>query len=147
MQNEALEEKGVTPLAPSITWLNWSGDVTITWDENSRESIEHLVEQKMAEGYSFFILKPRMLSFLGDKRIKVKGLGDLKQAKGLVLTDEQVRNLAESVGDPEVAQVLAKSQATLVKAPEGTQQTVRRATTVREITQHQTIAVRPIAGG
>ena len=58
-------------LQPSITWLNMSGDVTITWDATNRERILALVREKMNQGYTFFILKPRAFKLLGQKKVKL----------------------------------------------------------------------------
>jgi hypothetical protein len=49
-------------IQPSITWLNMTGDVTITWDEQNKEAVLELVRAKMKQGYTFFIwatVKPR----------------------------------------------------------------------------------------
>ena len=41
----------------SLTFLNNTGDVTITWSPENDEKIKDLVRQKMAAGYVFFTLR------------------------------------------------------------------------------------------
>lgn len=37
---------------PAITFLNMTGDITISWDRDNEAAILAMVEQKMKEGYS-----------------------------------------------------------------------------------------------
>lgn len=133
---------------PSITFLNWSGDVTITWDAQNAEAIKKLVEQKMKENYSFFILKPRCLSFLGNKKVPLRNSNDLANAKGLVVPDATAAEFMKSVRDEDVAQALHKGQAVPAKAPKAVEHaTVRRAKSASEVLSNQTVAVRPVVAG
>lgn len=138
----------VDTFVPSITFLNWSGDVTITWDEQNKDAILKLVEEKLKQRYHFFIIKPRILSFLGDKKVKLRDAKDLLTAKGLVVPDATAAEFMKSVRDADVAQSLADGTAMPAKAPKSVEHVaVRRATTAMEVLSHQTMAVKPVTGG
>jgi ribosomal protein L12E/L44/L45/RPP1/RPP2 len=135
-------------VVPAITWLNMTGDVTITWDESNREQIVELVKQKMKQGYSFFILKPRAIARLGNKKIALKDESQLKDAIGVVVPDSQVSAIVAKLGDPEVETVVKRGAAVLTLVPK-TQSldTTKRAETAEEVVEAQSVAVRPIVGG
>lgn len=133
---------------PSITFLNWSGDVTITWDAQNAEAIKKLVEQKMKETYNFFIITPRCLGFLGNKKVPLRNLDDLAKAKGLVVPDATAAEFMKSVRDADVAQALHQGQAVPAKAPKTVEHvTIRRAQSASEVLSNQTVAVKPVVGG
>lgn len=141
-------ETTVDQFVPSITFLNWSGDVTITWDSQNAEAIKKLVEQKMKENYSFFILKPRFLSFLGNKKVPLRSAQDVANAKGLVVPDATAAEFMKSVRDQDVAQALHQGQAVPAKAPSTVEHvTVRRAMSASEVLSGQTVAVKPVVAG
>lgn len=131
--------------SPSITWLNMSGDVTITWDASNIDSVRALVEKKMAEGYSFFIIKPRMLKLLGNKKVALRNTRDLEGATGLVVPDSVMASMVEALGDPDVTWTVAQGGARLASAPRG--ETARRATSAAEVLANQSVAVRRVVGG
>lgn len=133
---------------PSITFLNWSGDVTITWDDQNKAAILKLVEEKLKQNYRFFILKPRMLSFLGDKKVKLTNAQDLLNAKGLVVPDATAAEFLKSVRDSDVADALAQGDVLPAKAPKTAEYVAQRlATSAQDVLSHQTMAVQPITGG
>jgi hypothetical protein len=134
---------------PSITFLNMTGDVTITWDSANEAEILAVVEQKMKEGFTFFILKPRLISLFGHKKVQVTKVEDVRKAANLVVPEGLVNNIYAKLGDAELESLVAAGQAQVVgrnssKAP---LQTVGRAKSSREVLSHQTVAVRNIVGG
>lgn len=133
---------------PAIVWLNMSGDVTITWDESNKEVVRALVEQKMAEGYSFFILKPRFLKFLGNRKVPLKNASDMDRASGVVMPDAVVNTMVERLGDPQLEELVRKGKARLapVQRPKSLD-TSRRAKNADEVLNSQALAIRPIVGG
>jgi ribosomal protein L12E/L44/L45/RPP1/RPP2 len=141
----ATQEQAATQ--PGITFLNMSGDVTITWDDSNCAHVQELVKRKMAEGYSFFILQPRMLSILGNKKVKLTDEAQLDKAVGVVVPDEAVNAIVSNLGDPDLEEAVKKGQARLARAPKGDKNTIRRASSAEEVLRHQSVAVRPIVGG
>lgn len=133
---------------PAIVWLNMSGDVTITWDEGNKDVVRALVEQKMAEGYHFFVLQPRFLKFLGNRKVPMKKASDMDRASGVVMPDAVVNTLVERLGDPQLEELVRKGKARLtpVQRPK-TLDTSRRAKTADEVLKSQALAIRPVVGG
>lgn len=132
---------------PAITWLNGSGDVTITWDAENEASMLALIEAKMKAGYSFFIIKPRVLGLLGTKKVVAKSIKDIKKAGSVVAGDDVMLGTTPKLYDADVEGAVATGKARLAKPTTSPKETVRRATTAREVLQHQTAALRPIVGG
>lgn len=134
---------------PAITWLNMSGDVTITWDKENEAAMLALIEKKMSEGYSFFLSQPRFFGLLGSRKVPLTSV-DQAQAAGKVLADDRLVGHAVSrICDPEVEALLSSQKARLVESIKnaGPMQTVRRAASAAEVLQHQSVAIRPVVGG
>lgn len=137
-------------LQPAITWLNMTGDITITWDDASREHILELVRQKMAEGYSFFVITPRLIPALGTKKSKLTSDAQLSKATGVVVPDDQARAMLAKVGsldDKALQAVVQKGHARLSLVPKGEPQSTHRAKSAEEVVSRQSVAVRPVVGG
>jgi ribosomal protein L12E/L44/L45/RPP1/RPP2 len=134
---------------PSVTFLNMSGDVTITWSAENRERILELVREKMKQGYHFFILKPRPLaSVFGNSKERLTQASQLKGAVGIVVPDSQVAAIIQQMGDKDVANVVQQGHAAIAQAPRTqTHDTTRRAATAEEVVKHQSVAVKAIVGG
>lgn len=148
MQAQTIEAPKAPQITPAITWLNMSGDVTITWDDSNRESILQLVEQKMKEGYSFFVLTPRVIPILGNKKVKLTNVNQLDKALGVIVPDSQVASIVSNLGDAAVEHAVNSGAAMLATVPtKGPVHTTRRATTASEVVESQTVAVRAVVGG
>lgn len=133
---------------PAITFLNMTGDITITWYAANEERIKALVEQKMAEGFSFFVLTPRLLPIFGKKKAKLTSAHQLNKAVGVVVPDDQAAAIVGHLGDAEVDAVVRSGAARVAPAPAGRKHdTVRRASSANEVLNSQTVAVRPLVGG
>lgn len=134
---------------PSITFLNLSGDVTITWDESNEEAILRLIEDKMRQGFTFFVLKPRMGGILPPKKVAARSMAQVKRAASVTVADADVQKLlASNVHDEALQQAVQSGQARLERPESGAQyETERRATSAREVLHSQSVAVRPIVAG
>jgi hypothetical protein len=136
-------------LEPSITFLNMSGDVTITWDDQNKADVEALVARKMAEGYSFFIVKP-----VGT-RGRAPKLKEASQLEGIPTRALKMHNefKGQSLSDEELVKALTSGVISIERKPETVpaksvgQQAARRASTAREVVEAQSVAVKPITGG
>jgi hypothetical protein len=148
MHQQATSQETFTP---TMTLLNSTGDVTITWDEKEEASIFALVEAKMKEGYSFFILKPRRFGLPGHTKALVENVESLKDANHVVVPDDLVQHIVKkALGDRDVEKVVQGGQAKLVSADSrqrGDLDTVRRTTSAKEVVKHQTVAIRPVVAG
>lgn len=133
---------------PSITFLNMTGDITITWDAQNEAAILALVEKKMSEGYSFFILKPRVLGLLGHKKVEMTDIEEARKAGGVVVTDALAEKVLARLDDADLEATVANGKARVVgRNNVADVSTARRAKTPAEVVRHPAVAVRRVVGG
>lgn len=134
----------------SITFLNMTGDITIAWDDTNREQMLALVQEKMAKGYSFFIVQPRFLGLFGTKKVPLESIDQARKAGAVVVEDAEALAMLKKakLDDSILEQAVADGSAKLVRGGRTSHiQTKGRAVTAEEVVRHQTVAVRPIVGG
>jgi len=147
METKAMNRvRAESSLAPSITLLDRGGDLTISWNEDNRAQVEALVERKMKEGFSFFIIRP------AGKRGRAARLKSTTQMGGLNPQQLKVANTVRGaqLSDEDLLHALTEGVITLDRsaAPSGNGRTAaRRATSAREVVESQSVAVRPISAG
>lgn len=131
---------------PSITLLNRSGDITISWDDEDQAKVEDLVKRKMKEGYSFFIVREAGMRGAAPRLKPQDELNNRAPNNKL-----QVSNTvgSEQLDDADLMIALqdrvirfSRSQKTGVA-----KKTVRRAVTAKEVVGSQSVAIKPIVGG
>jgi len=138
----------VEQIIPSITFLNETGDITISWDKDNEEAMLALIEQKRKERYTFFILKPRLGGLLGHKKVEAESIEQIRKAGKVVADDALAKSIIMNLGDDAINTAVAAGQAHVVPlAKERSYDTVGIATSAKEVLRHQTLATRPIVGG
>ena len=132
---------------PSITFLNMTGDITITWDEQNREKVIAMVKKKMAEGYVFFTTK-RVPTLRLTRRAKVTER-NVDLIDSLIISDEEFEAWSKSMDDMDVASAVREGHAHLSKRQSQRREldAVKRLKSPEEVVKEQAIAVRPVAGG
>lgn len=134
--------------APSITFLNSTGDITISWEKDKENEMLALIDKKMKDGYTFFLLKPRAGGLLGNKKVPAENLEQIRQAGSVVVPDALAKAVVMNLGDSDVSTAVAAGSASLVSTvKKTTMDTVRRATSAAEVVASQSVAIRPISGG
>lgn len=137
-----------TTFQPSCTFLNSTGDITISWDKDKETEMLALIDKKMKEGYAFFILKPRLGGLLGNKKVEAKTIDQVRKAGSVVAPDALAKAVVMNLGDADLSTAVAAGQATLASTLKTTtMETVRRAATAVDVVKSQSIAVKPMAGG
>lgn len=137
----------------TITFLNMTGDITIEWDAENAELVKAMVAKKMAEGYSFFVTKPRLLGLLGSKRVEVKDVSELETKTGagsVVVPDALADKMIKSLDDADVGTLVSTKKASLVTKKDNVYylNTSHRAKSADEvINAESSVAVRRLAGG
>lgn len=145
----------------SITFLDGSGDVTISWTDDNKAEVLALIRRKMDQGYSFFIIERTMLGLKKTKK-QIDSVDPLQKKTSVILNDEEGADflqemlvgqslkgaMPEELDDPLVAELL-KVKKIIVDSQ---QQLKSAALTKREkkpevIAQSNTVAIRPIVGG
>jgi hypothetical protein len=135
-------------IQPAITFLNMTGDITITWDEKNKAAILDLVRQKMDEGFTFFILKPRFFGLLGQKQVEAGSIADVAKAGSVTVSDKDFSGLMAKVHDPAVEAAINSGKANLVRSTvDSVLDTVKRALSPEDVLGAQTVAVRRVVGG
>lgn len=81
---EMSEERG-------LILLNGMGDVEITWEPQNDEKMRAVIQKKMEEGVTFFVLKPIVGDVLHMRR-KLKKMSDLK-AHNVKIKDADIETL------------------------------------------------------
>lgn len=132
---------------PGITFLNLTGDITITWDEQNREKILEMVRKKMDEGYHFFTTKKvPLLRLYREVKVTEKNLEGIDK---LIISDADFEAWAKSMDDLEVTKAVNEGHAHLSKRQSRNRDmdAVKRLTKAEEVLEEQSIAVRQIQGG
>ena len=132
----------------SLTMMNRSGDITITWDSQNDEKIKELVRKKMAEGYTFFTMRKVVIDAIQIKRkVGAKGVDTLTS---LIIDDDTFDKMVEGMDDRDLADVLRLQSGKLAKRREQSKELVaqKRAKTPEEVIEaKQCLGVRPVMGG
>lgn len=79
----------------SITLLNGTGDVTISWTSDKDEQMNHWIQSKLDEGYTFFILPDTFIGRLKQfwKKTPIERIGELNNCRSVYLDDESAEKL------------------------------------------------------
>lgn len=133
---------------PSITWLNMTGDITITWDDRNADAIKDMVRRKMEQGYTFFTMRKVVIDAIQIKRkVGKKGVDNLTN---LVIDDELFEKMVQEMDDRDLAESLKSGTGKLAKRRGSSKEldTIKRAKDADEVIEaRQALAVRPIVGG
>ena len=138
-------------VSSSITFLNFTGDITITWDEENRERILQIVRKKMAEGYSFFTAKT--VPIVRVKRRARITEANMDTVSNITITDTEFDKLVKSMDDNDVAELVSSEKAVLARRVQpgsgrSRDMTVaQRLTTAEDVLDKNSVAIRPIVGG
>lgn len=75
----------------SLTMLNESGDTTISWSEDLDDEIADIIQKKMNEGVTFFIIEREHGS-----RQRLENVIDAFKHRALAIPDDDLRKFVES---------------------------------------------------
>lgn len=146
--NSTSESPSLEDFGNSLTFLNATGDVTITWSAENDEKIKELVRKKMAAGYVFFTLRKVIIESVQVKRkIGAKGVDKITS---LVIEDAEFDKLVKDMDDRELATLMKDRTAQLAKRKGKSKEftSVGRAKDAEEVVRgKQALAVRPVVGG
>lgn len=137
----------------SLTLLNSTGDITLTWNDYEDEAIKKMIQEKIESGYCFFIMEPKVsfLKFLGDKKTTIKDVSDIKGKKVIMKTTSNLdhKTISETFkfGDEKAEDLFKKGHIGVTNVPETSYNTVRKTKNVNEIMKSHTIATPRIVAG
>lgn len=134
--------------APSITFLNMSGDVTISWEKEDEAAILAMIEQKMKENYRFFVLKAPLFPFFPKHKVELTNIEQARKAGKIVVPDELVNNLAVKLGDTLIEATVSQGKARVISRSKVTKaDTAHLASSAQEVLRSNSVAVRALSGG
>ena len=134
----------------SITFLNMSGDITVTWDPKNAEKIKALIKKKMAEGYSFFTTKATASIFSPKPTIRKVSAKNVDEVENLFIDDKTFEKMVSEIADEDVAQAVRGNEVKVDRKKSIRQRqmdTVKRLKDPDEVIKEKTVAVKPIVGG
>lgn len=139
----------------SLTLLNETGDITLTWENSEDTEIKSMIQAKLDAGYVFFILEPRVnfLKMLGNKKKTIRDVSEIKGRKVIMKTDSDSSNAkhllsgAINLGDSDSEQLFLNGKVGIANVGESNYETVKRAKTVMEVMKNHTIASPRIVAG
>jgi hypothetical protein len=128
-----------TPTAPlperSLTLLNATGDITLTWTPDRDGEFKAMIEKKMQEGWSFFIVKPAMFGLV-KRTVALANTDDIGENRTVILKDKDAEALFLK-GGVEITTIRDLNKI----------DTDRRSKDPEEVVNNHTVAVRPLRGG
>ncbi len=149
MKGDEMDERNTESedgFEPAITLLNRSGDITISWDDEDQDKVEELVRKKMAQGYSFFIVREAGMRGAAPRLKEKDALRHRAPNNRLHVSNtvgsEQLEDADLMIALQDRVIRFSRSQKTGVP-----KKAVRRAETPQEVLSSQSVAIRPIAGG
>jgi hypothetical protein len=130
----------MTMILRALTMLNETGDTTIVWTQDRDAEMERIIEKKMAEGCTFYLIEPRF----GTREV----LTDPRNAnrhRMLAIPDSDFAAFVGGPVDPAAGAELHTSAA--VRTPAVPIKSVRRAKTAKEVATAESVGTRPRRGG
>lgn len=119
-------------------FLNETGDVEISWDAKHDESVKAMIESKMAQGVSFFVVK-KILGFPIKRKIKEQWGGGIDRKE---LSSRKI-----SVGDEAIAELFSKGEINISRSGNQEYTATSRARNWQDVRDNSTIGVKHASGG
>lgn len=124
----------------SMTLLNISGDITLTWTEEQDKNIEKLIQEKIKEGYSFFSYQPNT----GLKKFfKEKSLKKIQTTKNL--TERKIT--IKDIHDEKISDFVTQNSIAVLKMTGSKFKAIEKLKEPKKISKSHTVAVKRIQGG
>lgn len=138
----------------SLTLLNSTGDITLTWENSEDAEIKAMIQAKIDAGYCFFVLEPRVsfLKVLGNKRKTIRDVSEIKTREVVMKTNETVKASTVlkdtfKIGDGDSDKLFKLGKIGIANVPESTYNTVRKTKDANEIMKNHTVATPKISAG
>lgn len=125
---------GSTGNIRTTSFLSGQGDTTFGWDASDDNWVIPMIQQKMNEGYTFWITRRNPV-----REARLRTVSDLGDARQVTIKDDSARQLFEQGRIGIIAAAPGERQAETVLE--------RRADNAREAAENDTIAHRAGRGG
>ena len=82
----------------TMTLLNSTGDITISWNNEDEAQVKALIQSKIDQGFVFFVLedRPSYLSMIGKKKVYIKDVKQLNKHHKVTLKTKECSEKIES---------------------------------------------------
>jgi tRNA A37 threonylcarbamoyladenosine synthetase subunit TsaC/SUA5/YrdC len=118
-----------------LTMLNECGDTTLSWTEDRDDEMQAIIEKKMAEGVTFFIVTRGRGQTLTKRGPRLEDAADARKQRALVIPDE---DLAKFVGSG-AGEAVASPSAPIKKS--------RVSRDAKEVAKSESVGVKQRRGG
>lgn len=119
----------------SLTLLNECGDTTISWTEDRDDEMEAIIQKKMDEGITFFVVKRGRGQNLTERGPKLGNATEARKQRALVIPDE---DLTKFVGS---------GAASVTRPPESPIESACISRDAKEVAKGQSVGVKQRRGG
>lgn len=123
------------PIQRSLTLLNGTGHIEVSWEPENDEAMRLVIEKKMKEGVRFFIMKKPVFGI--PRRAKLKSVNEL-----------ETRTI--NFDDPDLEQMFAAGKITVARAQgnDSSDEAPTVAKTAQEVvTAPRAVGVKALQGG
>lgn len=114
----------------ALTMLNQRGDTTIVWTPDRDDIMEAIIQKRMDEGCSFFIIDTRF-----GTRQKLTDASEAAKHRMLAIPDEDFANF------------VGAGHGEMVPTPKTPAKTIRKAKTAKEVAKAESVGIKPMRGG
>ena len=119
-----------------LTVLNEAGDTTISWTEDRDDEMEAIIQKKMDQGVTFFIVERGRGKTLMQRGPRLENSTDARKARALVIPDE------------DLAKFVASGAGTVERASDAPIKTSRVSRSAKEVARSADVAAaKPRRGG
>ena len=115
--------------------LNETGDKTLVWSDEDDDEMEAIVERKMAQGVTFYIIEPRAWGLLPPKKTEMTDF------------DEARKHRALAIKDADFAKFVTDGHGDVDPTPATEAKTVKRGKTAKEIAKSESVGIKQKRGG
>lgn len=113
--------------------LNGTGDVTIGWDASQNTQMREMIERKLKDGCTFFIIEKKCWGLFSSK-LKIRSIHDVK-GNEIIIADESLSTLFKD------------GMLSAGKTPKMSYETIGNSNDVDEILENNTIVVNQMSAG
>ena len=123
------------PELRALTMLNESGDITLVWEEHNDAAMEALIQKRMNDGCTFFIVEARFGGLVAPSKRKLEEATNAKKYRAL------------SVPDEDAAKFVEEGKAELVPTPAQPLKKTRMSRSAKEVAKSESVGIKPRRGG
>ena len=109
--------------------------MTIVWDEGQDEEMREIIDRKMKQGVTFFIVEPRFHGLLPAKKTPLE------------TAEQALKHRSLSIPDKDLGKFVSDGSGQAVATPPAPVRGARRSKDAAEVAQSESVGVRQMKGG